>query len=75
MSDDLQKDLYGIIENAQQETKIGSDSRQFEYTETEFSAFDRFLFSTWKMKKYDFWGNALRPNEKPVILHKLKRIE
>lgn len=42
-------------------TNIGEyrKGRQFQYVMTEFGAFDKFLFSTWKEKDEIEWGNAL----------------
>lgn len=43
-------------------TNIGEyrEDRQFQYAMTEFCAFDKFLFATWKDKDKLEWGNALR---------------
>ena len=43
-------------------TNIGEyrEGRQFQYLMTEFGAFDKFLFSTWKEKDKIEWGNALK---------------
>lgn len=43
-------------------TNIGEyrEDRQFQYAMTEFCAFDKFLFSTWKQKDKIAWGNALK---------------
>lgn len=43
-------------------TNIGEyrEDRQFQYAMTEFCAFDKFLFSTWKQKDKIEWGNALK---------------
>lgn len=43
-------------------TNIGEyrADRQFQYAMTEFCAFDKFLFSTWKQKEKIAWGNALK---------------
>lgn len=43
-------------------TNIGEyrEERQFQYATTEFCAFDKFLFATWKQKDEIEWGNALK---------------
>jgi len=43
-------------------TNIGEyrADRQFQYSMTEFCAFDKFLFSTWTEKDTIEWGNALK---------------
>lgn len=43
-------------------TNIGKyrEDRQFQYAMTEFCAFDKFLFSTWKQKEEIEWENALK---------------
>lgn len=40
-------------------TNIGSYKRQYAYTDTEFFAFDKFMFYSWKEKEDISWGNAL----------------
>lgn len=42
-------------------TNIGEyrEGRQFQYVMTEFCAFDKFLFSSWKQKDHINWGNVL----------------
>lgn len=53
---DLRLGRTGLI------TNIGEyrEGRQFQYVMTEFGAFDKFLFSTWKEKDDIDWGNALK---------------
>lgn len=46
----------GIITNIGEYRK----DRQFQYAMTEFCAFDKFLFATWKDKDKIEWGNALK---------------
>lgn len=43
-------------------TNIGEyrEDRQFQYAMTEFCAYDKFLFATWKDKDKIAWGNALK---------------
>ena len=43
-------------------TKIGEyrKGRQFLYSDTEFAAFDKFLFATWTDKEQLEWGNAVK---------------
>ncbi|MGN1343008.1 MAG: hypothetical protein ACI4U3_00395 [Traorella sp.] len=53
---DLRLTETGIITNIGEYRK----ERQFEYAMTEFCAFDKFLFSTWKEKNVIEWGNALK---------------
>ena len=40
-------------------TNIGKYNRQFNFGETEFCKFDKFLFATWKDKEKINFGNAL----------------
>lgn len=53
---DLRLSKTGLI------TNIGEYrvDRQFQYTMTEFGAFDKFLFSTWTDKNTIEWGNAIK---------------
>lgn len=53
---DLRLSGTGLITNIGEYRK----GRQFQYTMTEFGAFDKFLFSTWKEKDTIEWGNALK---------------
>ena len=61
--DDRNKDYPDYRMNTMlfESDSIGSDKRHFSYVQTEFSSFDRFLFSEWGIKKemIDF-GNALK---------------
>lgn len=41
---------------------IGTYSRQFDYSDTEFCKFDKFLFYTWKNTNEIDWGNAIPEN-------------
>ncbi len=52
--DDLRVLRSGLI------TNIGNFERQFKYADTEFCAFDQFLFATWKNKDTISFGNALK---------------
>ncbi len=45
-------------------TNIGNYKRQFDYADTEFCAFDKFLFATWKDKDKIEFGNALSDSKK-----------
>lgn len=51
---------YRVLQSGQV-TNIGDYRRQFCYSDTEFCAFDKFLFATWKKKETTPFGNALLP--------------